>query len=158
MSVFFSLFVFHRVPKGQSYFDPDNFLPPHVPEYSKACDCSTYTQEGDLALCKDPMEIAFPKLGKQRGSLINLLHRKKRDVHLSDEPRDKDLNLFQRTLPLRKRHKRESGRISKENATYYCEKRISKTKIGKLCAKIGINVQALVNICSFDVEVKHLRF
>lgn len=84
--------------------------------------------------------------------------RKKRDIHFSDEPADKDLNLFQRTLPLRKRHKRESGRISKENATYYCEERISKTKIGKLCAKIGINVQALVNICSFDIEVKHLRF
>ena len=56
--------------------------------------------------------------------------------------------------PPGKRRKRETGRISKENATYYCEEKISKTKIGKLCAKLEINVQALVNVCSFDVEVR----
>ena len=151
-----SLFVFHRVPSGQIYLD--GFLPPQVPEYSKACDCSTDTEEGDPAFCKDPLEIAFPKHGRKKFSRIVLNARGKRDIHFSDEPTDKDLNLFQRTLPLRKRHKRESRRISKANATYYCEERISKTKIGKLCAKIGINVQALVNVCSFDVEVKHLRF
>ena len=144
------------MPINQSYFD--GVLPPRVPEYSKACDCASITQEGYSSFCKDPLEIAFPKLGRQKRSRIVSVPRKKRDIHFSDEPTDEDLNLFQRTLPLRKRHKRESGRISKENATYYCEERMSKTKIGKLCAKLGINVQALVNVCSFDVEVKHLRF
>ena len=87
-----------------------------------------------------------------------LCDRDKRDIHFSDEPTDEDLNLFVQTPPSpRKRHKREAGRISKENATYYCEEKISKTKIGKLCAKIGINVQALVNACSFDVEVNCVR-
>lgn len=81
--------------------------------------------------------------------------RDKRDINFSDEPTDEDLNRFKWTLPLRKRHKRESGRISKENATYFCEERVSNTKIGKLCAKIGINAQALVNACSFDLEVNY---
>ena len=86
-----------------------------------------------------------------------LCDRHKRDIHFSDELTDEDFNLFKRALPSRKRHKREAGRISKENATYHCEERISKTKIGKLCEKIGIDVQALVNACSFDVEVNYLR-
>ena len=85
-----------------------------------------------------------------------LCDRDKRDIHFSDEPTDEDFNLFKRALPSRKRHKREARRISKENATYHCEERISKTRIGKLCEKIGINVQALVNACSFDVEVNYL--
>ena len=70
-------------------------------------------------------------------------------------PADEDFGLFKH--PSSERRKREAGRISKENATYYCEEKISRTKIGKLCAKLGINVEALVNICSFDVEVKYLR-
>ena len=87
-----------------------------------------------------------------------LCDRDKRDIHFSDELTDEDFHLFKMTLPSHKRQKRESGLMSKENATNYCEGRISKTKIGKLCATIGINVQALVNACSFDVEVKYLKF
>ena len=145
----------------ESYFE---VLPPQVSaydvEYSEACHCRTYTTAGNYIICIDAFELAFPKLIRDglKPSPLFLCDRQKRDIQFSDEPRDDDFYFFQRTLPLRKRHKRESGRISKENATYYCEEKISKTTIGKLCAKLGINVQALVDVCSFDVEVKCLRF
>ena len=153
-----------RVLPGRSYFD---VLPSQVSaydvEYSEACHCHSYTTEGSYTSCTNAFEFAFPTLrGRKEGRLnpspMFLCDRQKRDIQFPDEPTDEDFHLFEWTLPLRKRHKRESGRISKANATYYCEEKISKTKIGKLCAKLGINVQALVNVCSFDVEVKCLRF
>ncbi|XP_067041993.1 von Willebrand factor D and EGF domain-containing protein-like isoform X3 [Acropora muricata] len=144
-----------RVLPTESYFD---VLPPEVSaydvEYSEACHCDSYTTAGKYTLCTDAFELAFPTLAedKRRPSPLFLCDRQKRDIQFSDEPTDEDFHFFERTLPLRKRHKRDSGRISKENATNYCEEKISRTKIGKLCAKLGINVQALVNVCSFDVE------
>ena len=78
----------------------------------------------------------------------------KRDVTLSDDPTDEDFKLFSQTPQLRLRVKRDAVfEVSKENATRYCAERISETKIGKLCAKVGVNVQALVNICSVDIQV-----
>ena len=78
----------------------------------------------------------------------------KRDVSLSDDPTDEDFKLFSQTPQLRLRVKRDAVfEVSKENATRYCAERISETKIGKLCAKVGVNVQALVNICSVDIQV-----
>lgn len=78
----------------------------------------------------------------------------KRDVSLSDDPTDEDFKLFTQTPQLRLRVKRDAVyEVSKENATRYCAERISETKIGKLCAKVGVNVQALVNICSVDIQV-----
>jgi len=156
-------FFCHRVLPGESYF---NVLPPQVSEYdvvySQACHCASNTTAGTYsdADCYNAFEVAFPTIigDRRRRSPLFLCDRQKRDIQLSDEPREDDFHLFQRTLPLHKRHKRESGLISKENATYYCEERISKTNIGKLCAKLGINVQALVDVCSFDVEVTCLRF
>lgn len=146
------------LPK-QSYFD---VLPPQVSayevNYSVACHCQTFTSAGNNPYCINAFEVAFPTFSGRKLSPMFLCDRQKRDIQFSDEPTDEDFHLFERTLPLRNRHKRKSGRISKENATYYCEEKISKTHIGKLCAKLGINVQALVNVCSFDVEVKCLRF
>lgn len=144
----------------ESYFD---VLPPQVSaydvEYSQACLCDSPATTESGPICGNAFEFAFPTLGEGRKpSPLFLCDRQKRDIQFSDEPRDDDFQLFERTLLLHKRHKRESRRISKENATHYCEEKISKTKIGKLCAKLGINVQALVNVCSFDVEVKCLRF
>ncbi|XP_067041983.1 uncharacterized protein [Acropora muricata] len=142
-----------RLSPNESYFDilPRPVLA-YTVDYSQACEC---TPSGGHPDCKNAFDIAFPTLKKtarRKSSPMFLCDRDKRDMHLSDELTDEDYHLFKRTLPSHKRRKRESGRISKENATYYCEARISKTKIGKLCAKIGINVQALVNTCSFDVE------
>ena len=155
-------FLCDRVLPDESYFD---VLPPQVSaydvEYSEACQCSSYTARSYVyTVCTNAFDVAFPTLSRdgRRPSPLFLCDRQKRDIQFSDEPTDEDFRFFERTLPLHKRHKRESGRISKENATYYCEEKISKTKIGKLCAKLGINVQALVDVCSFDVEVTCLRF
>ena len=152
---FFILLSCNRLSPSQSYFD---VLPPPVSaytvQYSKACVCKPNAQH---EACDNAFNVAFPTLTGQKTSPMFLCDRHKRDIHFSDELTDEDFNLFKRALPSRKRHKREAGRISKENATYHCEERISKTKIGKLCEKIGIDVQALVNACSFDVEVNYLR-
>ena len=78
----------------------------------------------------------------------------KRDVSFSDDPTDEDFRLFSQTPQLRLRVKRDAVfEVSEENATRYCAERISETKIGKLCAKVGVNVQALVNVCSVDIQV-----
>jgi len=84
-----------------------------------------------------------------------LCDRDKRDVHYSDDPTEEDIQLFKQTPQLQPRYKRalQVGQISKENATRYCAERISETEIGDLCAKVGVNVQALVNTCSADIEV-----
>lgn len=84
-----------------------------------------------------------------------LCDRDKRDVHYSDDPTEEEIQIFKQTPLLQPRFRRASqvGQISKENATSYCAERISETEIGKLCAKVGVNVQALVNTCSADVEV-----
>ena len=88
-------------------------------------------------------------------SPTQLCDRDKRDIHYSDDPTEEDFELFKQTPHLRDRIRREviPEPVSKENATRYCAERISETKIGKLCAKVGVNVQALVNTCSSDIEV-----
>lgn len=88
-------------------------------------------------------------------SPTNECDRQKRDVHFLDDPTEEDFQLFKQNSQLHARVRRyvPAGPVSKENATRYCAARISETKIGKLCAKVGVNVQALVNTCSADVEV-----
>ena len=90
-------------------------------------------------------------------SPTQLCDRDKRDLrgHYSDDATEEDFQLFKQTPHLRDRIRREviPEHVSKENATRYCAERISETKIGKLCAKVGVNVQALVNTCSSDIEV-----
>lgn len=84
-----------------------------------------------------------------------LCDRQKRDVHYSDDLTDEEIQLFKRRASLHPRFRREVEHegISKENATRHCAERLSETEIGKLCAKVGVNVQALVNSCSVDVQV-----
>ena len=91
-------------------------------------------------------------------SPTNVCDRQKRDVHYLDDPTEEEIQLLKETPQLRSRLRREVqfGPVPKENATRYCAERISETKIGKLCAKIGVNVQALVNTCSADVAVSTL--
>lgn len=91
-------------------------------------------------------------------SPTNVCDRQKRDVRYLDDPTEEEIQLLKETPQLRSRLRREVqfGPVPKENATRYCAERISETKIGKLCAKIGVNVQALVNTCSADVAVSTL--
>ena len=79
----------------------------------------------------------------------------KRDIDGSDDLTEDDFELFKKTVDTkpRERPKRSITPISKENATRYCAERLAETPVGKLCAKLGTNVQALVNVCSSDIEV-----
>ena len=104
-------------------------------------------------------EAAFPTLLNENMNTVSPKHlcdRQKRDVHYSDDPTEADIQLFKQTPERRFRREVSVTPISKENATRYCAERISETKIGKLCAKVGVNVQALVNTCSSDVEVSKI--
>ena len=147
---------FHRLNPGQSYFD---ILPPDLGnmtvKYSKACLCNVNENDA-TGLCKDAFSAAFPTAMKKKNfSPMLLCDRDKRDVHFSDDLTEEDYQIFKESPQLRPRFRRAAqvGQISKENATRYCAERISETKIGKLCAKVGVNVQALVNTCSADVAV-----
>lgn len=122
--------------------------------YSQVCAC---LNDG---ICKHPLSVAYGTLfenAKAMKPLISpafLCDVQKRDVSFSDDPTDEDFKLFSQTPQLRLRVKRDVlFEVSKKNATRYCAERISETKIGKLCAKVGVNVQALVNICSVDIQV-----
>lgn len=79
----------------------------------------------------------------------------KRDLHWSDDLTEEDYELFMEPLDpeAHKRQKRSMNVISKGNATRYCAERLAETPVGKMCAKLGTNVQALVNVCASDVEV-----
>ncbi|XP_068690653.1 neurogenic locus notch homolog protein 1-like, partial [Montipora foliosa] len=150
-----------RLLHDQSYFD---VLPPPVDDeevdYSVACLCKNSATGGleqehwNGALeCENAFNAAFPTVRKkQNSSPMFLRDRQKRDIQFSDGLTDEDFQLFKQTPPLRMRRRREAEKISKENATYYCANRISETKIGKLCAKVGVDLQALVDVCSMDVE------
>ena len=84
-----------------------------------------------------------------------LCDRQKRDIEYLDDTSDEEFQLLKKTPILRSRFRREvpSEKVSKENATKYCAERISETEIGKLCANVGVNLQALVDTCSVDLEV-----
>ena len=79
----------------------------------------------------------------------------KRDLQWSDDLTEEDYELFMEPLDpeVHKRQKRSINVISEENATRYCSERLAETPIGKMCAKLGTNVQALVNVCASDIEV-----
>jgi len=80
---------------------------------------------------------------------------RKRDFEWSDDLTEEDYELFMKPLDpeAHNRQKRSVNLISKENATRYCTERLAETPVGKMCAKLGTNVQALVNVCASDIEV-----
>ena len=154
-------YLLHRLGSKESFFDT---LPSDVRDgdlqYSQACLCPKIGED-TKPKCKSVSDEAFKTLFRKKmkpvkpTSPTNLCDRQKRDVHHLDDPTEEDIQLFKETPPLRSRVRREVqlGPVPKENATRYCAERISETKIGELCAKIGVNVQALVNTCSADIEV-----
>ena len=153
-----------------SYFDT---LPADVNsdkdgvEYEQSCSCSETQNDKYTDDCVDGIPVVFARgflnQGK-KGQRIkkchkNIASRKKREirdiVEGSDDLTDEDFRLFYNSLETdkHKRSKRSVNSISKENATRYCNEKLADTPVGKLCAKMGTNVQALVNVCSSDIEV-----
>ena len=155
-----------------SYFDT---LPADVNsdkegvEYEQSCSCSEVQNDKHTDDCVDgiPVVLAqgFFNQGK-KGQRIkkchkNIASRKKREirdiVEGSDDLTDEDFRLFYLETDNHKRSIRSVNPISKENATRYCNKKLAETPVGKLCAKMGTDVQALVNVCSTDIEVSILK-
>ena len=81
------------------------------------------------------------------------LERKRRDIEGSDELTHEDFEVLMTPLKSNEHHREKRSVVSKDNATRYCAERLLETRVGKLCAKLGANVQALVNVCSADIEV-----
>lgn len=146
-----------RLEVGESFFDtlPDDVNAGYV-EYARACLCPIDGQNSQTH-CQNVFDAAFPTLlntAMEDASPTELCDRQKRDIHYSDDVTDEDLQLFKHTLNAHHRFRRAvaDDQIPKENATRYCAERISDTKLGKLCAQFGVNVQQLVETCSADLE------
>ena len=134
-------------------------------EYQVPCSCFRKAKNGRPE-CIEELPVHFPNVMDQTGTVVivtqeddtNTSHRRKRDVERSDDLTKEDFKLFRHSAWSRgsKRQKRASqaqAKFTKQNATRYCLERISDSDVGKLCAKLGANVQALVNSCSIDLEV-----
>ena len=153
--------------KFPSYFHK---LPGKINEHSggvnfeKACACSEDENKNITDECHDGIPVFFPGVPtNQRLNRILMCNRNvKRDITSSDDLTEDDFELFKkRDHPeVHERQKRSILQVSKENATRYCTEKLENTTIGKLCAKLGTNIQALVNVCSADIEVsfKHSKY
>ena len=101
--------------------------------------------------------VHWPSVEKDKYNRIKMCDRNptKREAEGSDELTEEDYELFMKPIKTvaHNRVKRSVNAISKENATRYCSERLAETPVGKMCAKLGTNVQALVNVCSSDIEV-----
>ena len=130
--------------------------------YDIPCSCDKKDKDGN-PVCKTEHPTYFYNILGKTGRVVVLLGpvgRKKRNVEDSDGLTDEDFDLFQRLHFGSVVHNRlrravpAISRFSKKNATHYCRKLIADTDIGKSCAKVGSNVQELVNSCSIDLQVK----
>lgn len=131
------------------------------------CSCHKRDQHGNPE-CLEAPPVHFPNVLDETGKVVILAggggtKRKKRDIYYLDDLTDEDFELFKRYVgsEASRRYKRASvdkPKFTKENATLYCMERISNTDVGRLCAKLGVNVQAMVNSCSIDLEVNIFSF
>ena len=138
--------------------------------YEKSCSCNKKIDWSRTDECVDGMPVLFPsgfisidydRIKKcDSNPLADREGRDTRNIEGSDDLTEDDFKVFQDFLEIEphERPKRSLNPISKENATRYCAERLTETPVGKLCAKIGTNVQALVNICSSDIEVSFSKF
>lgn len=136
--------------------------------YDIPCSCDKKDNQGNPECKRELPTHYFNILDKQGRVVVPSLPagfgRKKRNVEESDDLTDEDFDLFQRLnfgSFVHNRLRRAApaiSRFSRKNATHYCRRLIADTDIGKSCAKVGSNVQALVNSCSIDLEVKRFPF
>ena len=133
----------------------------HSTDFEKVCQCDETGQLTHTGECTDGIKTLFgleniPDWRKENLNRIKMCDRStKRDVEGSDDLTKDDFELFRKTTETqpRTRQKRSLSLVSKENATQYCSEKIAETSVGRLCAKLGTNVQALVNVCSADIQV-----
>lgn len=124
--------------------------------YERSCSCGETEDEGENEdNCVDGIPVGIPG-----GNIVERLNRvhmcdrnpEKRDVEGSDDLTEEDFALFRKPSD-NKLVRRMKRSITRDNATRYCNEKLAETLVGKLCAKLGANVQALVKVCSADIEV-----
>ncbi|XP_078371962.1 von Willebrand factor D and EGF domain-containing protein-like isoform X7 [Oculina patagonica] len=150
-----------RFEPGDSYFDrlPDPVNDIAV-EYDPPCSCHRRDVNGEPE-CVTELPVHYPSVLDSEGNVIidtRGTGRKRRDIHYSDDLTDEDFELFKHYVEpvVSHRYKREllnKPTFTKENATLYCIERVLNTDAGKECAKLGANVQAMVNACAIDLEL-----
>lgn len=156
-ALFLILFLSFR--KFPSYFHEVPALDiEHSINFEQACSCSQ-NDAGVPNECVNGIKTLFgyEHFDHEKLNRIKMCDSDfKRDIEGSDDLTKEDYELFRKArmqIELRKRPKRSLLVVSKENATRYCAERLAETPLGKLCEKLGSNVQALVNVCSADIQV-----
>ena len=124
----------------------------------RACACDATKDKGKTTKCAvSGIPVFFPSMQEDKYNRIKMCDRspKRRALQWSDDLTEEDYELFMKPLDseAHKRQKRSVNVISKENATRYCAERLAETRVGKMCGKLGTNVQALVNVCASDIQV-----
>ncbi|XP_068703048.1 von Willebrand factor D and EGF domain-containing protein-like isoform X2 [Montipora foliosa] len=150
----------HQYRLSSSYFEK---LPLEInnkaKEFVPSCPCDEKKDQGQVN--KDCTTDGIPSDWPSFGSHYNRIKmcdnrpmkgRKRRNIEVSDELTKEDYEFFMTPLEYNAHDRIRRSIVSKENATRYCAERLSETLVGKLCAKLGTNVQALVNVCSSDIE------
>jgi len=146
-----------RLEANNSYFQT---LPAEINKvvrpFEKSCACGK-------ALTKkcvdDGIPVDWPMDDSKHYNRIKMCDRnpekdrKRRDIEGSDELTHEDFEVLMTPLKSNEHHREKRSVVSKDNATRYCAERLLETRVGKLCAKLGTNVQALVDVCSADIEV-----
>lgn len=145
--------------KFPSYFDEVPALDlEHSIQFEDACSCSE-NDAGAPKECVNGIKTVFEhdQINLEKMNRIKMCDNTvKRDIKGSDDLTKEDYELLRKArmqIEHRKRSKRSLPAVSKENATRYCAERLAETPLGKLCEKLGTNVQALVNVCSADIQV-----
>ncbi|PFX12492.1 von Willebrand factor D and EGF domain-containing protein [Stylophora pistillata] len=125
-------------------------------QLERACACDETTQKRNETKCVDGVPAFWSLAGIDKFNRIKRCDNdpNKRDLQWSDDLTEEDYELFLEPLDseAHKRQRRSANVISKENATRYCAERLAETNVGKMCAKLGTNVQALVTVCASDIE------
>ncbi|XP_044176217.1 von Willebrand factor D and EGF domain-containing protein-like isoform X2 [Acropora millepora] len=153
----------YRLTASTSYFQT---LPAEVNKdarpFETSCACSK-TKDGELTDECVTDGIPVVSIILQSSGKVNRIkmcdnnikpteERKRRDIEGSDELTHEDFEVLMTPVKSNEHHREKRSVVSKENATRYCAERLLETRVGKLCAKLGTNVQALVNVCSADIE------
>ena len=147
-----------RLNGSDSYFQT---LPAEINKvarpFQKSCACGNALPENCV---DDGIPVYWESYGeKKHYNRIKMCdrspetNRKRRDIEGSDELTYEDFEVLMTPLKSNEHHREKRSVVSKDNATRYCAERLLETRVGKLCAKLGTNVQALVDVCSADIEV-----
>lgn len=154
-----------RLTASTSYFQT---LPVKITDYDTsqikfetACSCDKPEDQAVDSRCTNDGIKVDPHVEDSQGKYNRITMcdrnpqktRKRRDIEGSDELTHEDLEVLMTPFKSNEHHRETRSVVSKDNATRYCSQRLLETKVGKLCANLGTNVQALVDVCSADVAV-----